>query len=309
MYRKAQGKFCPTRAARSCKPCPTFARMAKTVGELMGAFRATLAEGSHGEFRAIISAVFKERAGIAHPGLVPERALTAEQARALENDLAKLAAGQPLQYVLGHVPFHGLQLKVDPRVLIPRPETEELVELISRRPAPGRIFDVGTGSGCIALALKRSFPDTEVSGIDASSAALELAAENARLNNLQIEWLDVDALGPVFHEVLQKPVAGRTFVVSNPPYVPQTEAATLQPTVRDHEPSTALFVPDNDPQLFYRAIAGAAYQAFRPGDELWFEGHYRHATGTAALLAQIGFAHVNLLHDLSGNPRFIHAWK
>lgn len=270
----------------------------------------TPAHGTAGA-RAILREVMQHSLGIATPELEPERMLSAEEERSVRQLLDRVLGGEPLQYVVGSVEFYGLHLAVDPRVLIPRPETEELVDLIARSTnlAPDRIIDIGTGSGCIALALKKAFPAAEVMGIDRSAEALALAAQNTETNGLLVEWREMDALSPGLASVMK---AGRpdqrTLVVSNPPYVPLADKAEMAPNVIDHEPHLALFVEDDDPHRFYRAIATAARQVFRTGDELWFEAHYRHAPATAEMIRAIGFTHVELLHDLSGNPRFIHAW-
>lgn len=268
---------------------------------------------AHGaaEARAILREVLRHNLGLATPELEPERILSPEEERAVRQLLDRVLGGEPLQYVLGAVEFHGVYLAVDPRVLIPRPETEELVDLIVRSAGqpPDRILDIGTGSGCIALALKKAFPAAEVLGIDRSAEALALAAQNAQANGLSVGWRELDALSHDLATVMkaERPDQ-RTLVVSNPPYVPLSDKAEMAPNVIDHEPHMALFVEDDDPHRFYRAIATAARQAFRTGDELWFEAHYRHASETAEVIRAIGFKHVELLHDLSGNPRFIHAW-
>lgn len=216
--------------------------------------------------------------------------------------LKRLQAGEPLQYVLGQVRFHDVDLHVAPGVLIPRPETEELVQLIlDKCGTPARIVDVGTGSGCIALALKKALPESLVTGIDRSVEALEIARRNAARNDLQVEWLQADVLDPSF----EMPQAD--LVVSNPPYVPRHEAAELEPQVREHEPHLALFVDDDDPCLFYRVIGAHALKVLAPGGRLWFEGHYKHAEAVGELLREQGFRKVQVLKDLSGLPRFIGA--
>lgn len=269
----------------------------------------------HGEqgMRAIIRAVLQHVLGIPVPELEPERMLSTEEAARLEQVFARVLAGEPLQYVLGHVDFHGVRLAVDPRVLIPRPETEELVERIVQRNRPVDpewIVDIGTGSGCIALALKQAFPAARVCGMDRSAPALALAQANATLNGLAVEWTERDALGPELLPWLQAGWApGSTIVVSNPPYVPRADSAQMQAQVLLHEPHAALFVPDDDPHRFYRAIAAAVALCAVPGDELWCEAHYRFAPETARVVEACGFRQVELMDDLSGNPRFIRAWK
>ncbi len=260
---------------------------------------------------ATVRALLRERLPDVIPELDKESPLDPVWSAQLQADLKRLAAGEPLQYVIGHVEFHGLRIAVDPRVLIPRPETEELVDRIIRscKNAPERIVDVGTGSGCIALALKQAFPAAQVFGLDISAGALELAAENARTNHLDVQWSRTDALGEALPQWMRSMLSGPgNLVVSNPPYVPLDDSSTMQPHVLDHEPHLALFVEYADPQQFFRAIAQAAFPALHPGDSVWFEGHYRHAPQTVEVVKQAGFPHAELITDLSGNPRFIHAW-
>ena len=264
------------------------------------------------ETRAILRAVFQDRVDISVPELELERELSGEEVTLITKALDRIRAGEPLQYVVGHLDFHGLRLAVDPRVLIPRPETEELVDRIIRSfsQAPEHIVDIGTGSGCIALALKKAFPQAQVTGIDRSSAALELAKANGVANDLHVEWVECDALSADLLPLLKtgwRP--GRTVVVSNPPYVPQSDKASMQEQVLKYEPHLALFVENNDPHKFYRAIAAAVAAAGHSGDTLWFEAHYLYAPATAVVVKGEGFREVALIHDLSGNPRFIHAWK
>ncbi|MBL7951552.1 MAG: peptide chain release factor N(5)-glutamine methyltransferase [Flavobacteriales bacterium] len=217
--------------------------------------------------------------------------------------LTRLRAGEPLQYVLGHSWFMGLRLYVGPGVLIPRPETEEMVDLIRQRGSGfGRILDIGTGSGCIALALKKLFPKAVVHGVDVSIEALRIARQNGTDQGLDVFWEHFDVLADVF-----TPLGALDLLVSNPPYVPRAEEKELETHVRDHEPHLALFVDDDDPLLFYRVIATKGLDMLVPGGELWFEGHYKHAVEVGELLERLGYEKVEVLNDLSGSPRFIHA--
>lgn len=262
--------------------------------------------------KAITRAWLQERLQLAMPELDRQRVINAHLLHQLAQDLDRLAAGEPLQYILGRVHFHGLDLAVDPRVLIPRPETEELVERIIRSLSfdPRAIVDVGTGSGCIALALKRAFPRATVLGIDASKDALDVSRANGISTGLTVEWALVDALGPGLSARFAKAFsAPGNVVVSNPPYVPLRDKAGMEPHVVDHEPHLALFVADADPHIFYRAIASAAATTMNQGDELWFEGHYLQLPQTAQVVKQAGFANPLMIDDLSGNHRFIRACK
>jgi release factor glutamine methyltransferase len=257
-----------------------------------------------GEIRAIACAVFHDQLQWDATELMVKRqdALSESELLQVYMPLKRLRTGEPLQYVLGSVEFLGLRIGVDPRVLIPRPETEELVDLIirSNKVYPERIVDIGTGSGCIALALKRFFPKAEVAGADVSQEALFRASANATINGLDVEWRLFDALGP-------GPLPGPVdLIVSNPPYVPRGEEASLAEHVHAHEPHLALFVEDTDPLLFYRAIAHKAWTALNVGGDLWFEGHHVHSPEVGELLVEHGYSEVQVFKDLSGHPRFIH---
>jgi release factor glutamine methyltransferase len=268
---------------------------------------------AHGpsEAKAILRMVCAELIGTRLPELEYDTVLSAAQVERMQDVLGRIAKGIPVQYALGSVEFHGLRIAVDPRVLIPRPETEELVELVIRSCAtrPERIIDLGTGSGCIALAMKKAFPAALVIGVDISKGALELADENARANGLEVQWANADVLDGEFPPLLRSWLSGPgNLVVSNPPYVPRGDSSTMQAQVLDHEPHLALFVGNTDPQQFFRAIAQAALPALHLGDSVWLEGHYRHAPQTVEVVELAGFPHAELIADLSGNPRFIHAW-
>lgn len=256
-----------------------------------------------GELKAILRTVFQERLGWDALDLETRRehALSESELLQVYLPLKRLRNGEPLQYVLGSSQFHGMRLEVAPGVLIPRPETEELIELIlASRPDPRTIIDIGTGSGCIALALKKEFPQSRVIGIDISTEALRIASRNGDRLNLKVEWQKADVL----QESLSLS-AHADLIVSNPPYVPQTESPSLTAQVRDHEPHVALFVPDDDPLLFYRRITELALRSLDTGGMLWFEGHFEHSSAVADLLRTSGFIDVQLHKDLSGNHRFI----
>lgn len=258
------------------------------------------------EVRAIAAAIFHHELGWDLIRLLMDReaALSESELLRVYMPLKRLRTGEPLQYVIGETEFHGLVIGVDPSVLIPRPETEELVELIHRSGIrPSRILDLGTGSGCIALALKKFFPEAQVTGIDVSDQAILRAMDNGRRNALQVTWLQ----GDVLQADLELPEAD--LIVSNPPYVPRSEEAGLGLHVRAHEPHLALFVEDADPLRFYRAIAGKAIKALSPGGALWFEGHHIHSPEVATLLEQLGYGDVRSIKDLSGSPRFVRATR
>lgn len=198
----------------------------------------------------------------------PERELPEFMEKKLRDALLRIEAGEPVQYVMGRANFCGLELKVTPATLIPRPETEELVDMIvSRygRERDLRVLDVGTGSGCIAIALARALKFARVTAVDNSGAALKVARENARTFRVNIDFVEADAL----NLTLPGP---QDIIVSNPPYVLRSEAAEMEKRVLDHEPHAALFVPDENPMRFYDAItayarkicAGALYYEINP---------------------------------------------
>ena len=213
---------------------------------------------------------------------------------------------QPLQYLLHTQPFLGRDFYVDERVLIPRPETEEMVRRIVDRykgRSGMRILDVGTGSGCIAVTLAAELPDAEVTGIDVSETVLAVAGRNGSLCGGRVRFECCD--------ILTRQPGGRfDLVVSNPPYVTLGEKAGMRPNILKHEPHRALFVGDDDPLLFYRVIAERGRSLLAPGGALWFEINERFGDEVTALLGSLGYADVKLTADLFGKPRITEAvWK
>ena len=227
-----------------------------------------------------------------------------EHSRAVEM-LDRIKAGEPLQYVTGVCEFLGLEFRVTPAVLIPRPETEELVvEVCDRfdKNKPLRILDIGTGSGCIPLGIKSVRPNWQVMGIDVSRQALEVALENRRRLNLEVTFQYCD----VAHFSWSEPF---DVIVSNPPYVADNERSQLQKQVVDHEPDVALFAPPNDVLYFYRLISEKCNELLKPEGSLCFETHYRYAAEVGSVLTKKNFRNVELKRDLSGNDRMIFAQK
>lgn len=276
------------------------------VASVIALYRDQLAPlYEEGEAKAITRAVFHERLGWDAAQMELRRFESLHESDLLKVylPLKRLRDGEPLQYILGKVDFHGLSIAVTPDVLIPRPESEEMVELVFRSGIrPSRIVDVGTGSGCIAVALKKCFPDSEVIGIDVSRAALLVAEANGRALGLEVTWVEADALSADFD--LPENV---DLVVSNPPYIPLEEADSLHARVRAREPHVALFAPAGEPLAFYRTIGSSAYRRLRNGGVLWFECHWQFIHQAADLLRGIGFGEVLVIRDLSGNDRFIRA--
>jgi release factor glutamine methyltransferase len=239
----------------------------------------------------------------------PETPLSAEQQAALQ-DLAELLRTEvPVQYALGEAWFYGMPLYVNADVLIPRPETEELVSWILEeekgmdRQRPPDILDIGTGSGCIAIALKKKLPLSRLFAIDKSTKALSVAMKNAAAHHTQIRFLEADIL----EKDSLRPLPEMNIIVSNPPYIPFSERAHLQARVADHEPPEALFVQDDDPLLFYRAILEAALSRLTPGGKVYAEIHEDAGADITCLFAAYGFREVVLRKDMSGRDRMVRA--
>jgi release factor glutamine methyltransferase len=237
-----------------------------------------------------------------------DNALTIPQAEQLQRALEALLQHQPVQYVTGSSWFYGMELKVDSNVLIPRPETEELVEWIvadirSSKHLQSRILDIGTGSGAIPLAIKKELPQTTVWSVDISEGALEVAATNARQQQLDIHFEQVDILDTTATAGLPS----FDVIVSNPPYICDRERADMQEQVVSFEPAIALFVPDHDALLFYRQIGLLAKEKLHTGGALYFEINEAFGKETVALLEEQGFGAVELKQDLFGKDRMVKA--
>jgi release factor glutamine methyltransferase len=214
---------------------------------------------------------------------------------------------RPIQYILGQTGFCGLRIGVNEHVLIPRPETEELVERIIReaRLPVHSILDLGTGSGCIALALKKAFPAARVRGLDCSEPALNVARKNGEENGLELEWVQGDIMDPLSWG----PAAGYDLIVSNPPYVLNREQAMMHRNVLDFEPPEALFVDDHDPLKFCRAIARGAAGYLSPSGVLWLEINEQLGPETARLMEQHGFSRTTIIKDIHEKDRYIRAGR
>lgn len=235
--------------------------------------------------------------------------LSPAQIAQLQSIQDELLTQKPLQYILGQADFYGLKFKVDSRVLIPRPETEELVEWVLElieHQFPNqnlRILDIGTGSGCIPIVIKKKLSGAEVWGLDVSAAALELSSENAALNQVQVNWCEQDIL----NETLWPKLPTFDLIISNPPYIPFQEQALMPLQVTDFEPHLALFVDNADPLLFYRLIAKFAQKHLNAGGCLFFECNEYNASKLVEHLNFTEWLGVVLKKDLSGKDRMIQA--
>lgn len=227
------------------------------------------------------------------------------QAEKLEVIITRLRANEPLQYILGNCYFCGLDFHIEPGVLIPRPETAELVEwIISDRKSndsPIRILDIGTGSGCISISLAKNLPQSEVHAWDISEDAIRIASDNANRLDANVRFRQTDVLGQVPTNTMMN------VIVSNPPYITEAERTDMDANVTDWEPDTALFVPDNAPLLFYERITDIGKQILTPDGTLYFEINQRFGTETVDMLRKKGYRNVELRKDLSGNDRMIKA--
>lgn len=255
--------------------------------------------------------------------LSPEAVMDGIHLKQWKNIVSELKKQKPIQYILGETQFYGLPFLVNENTLIPRPETEELVDLIIKEEGKVKsekgevkILDIGTGSGCIAVSLATNFTNAEVFAIDVSEKALATAKRNAELNNVIVNFMNVDILQlndleqlPTFD--FQPMPAGRQvptkfdIIVSNPPYVRNLEKAEIKPNVLEYEPHLALFVEDTDALLFYRKIAELAKKNLNPNGKLYFEINQYFGTETVQLLKDSGFKNVILKKDIYGNDRMI----
>lgn len=236
--------------------------------------------------------------------MFPDRSFSASELAVFEKALEKLKAQIPIQYIIGKAHFFGLEFEVNPNVLIPRPETEELVDWIIKdfefKGSP-KILDIGTGSGCIPISVAKNLHDSEVFAIDISTAALETATRNANRNQVRVHFVQKD--------ILSTEDLGGMFdvIVSNPPYVRHSEKDEMRKNVLEYEPHLALFVENDDALLFYRKIADLALKNLKPDGKLYFEINQYLGKETAELLQNKGFSDVELRKDLLGNDRMIKA--
>jgi release factor glutamine methyltransferase len=269
-------------------------------------------EPSHGQREAanIAHIVMEHVTGMSKMDRIvyKDKALSDQQTVQLQQALTALLTNQPVQYVTGSSWFYGMELHVNPTVLIPRPETEELVEWIiqdvrSSQQHQPRILDIGTGSGAIPLALKKELHKATVWGLDVSAGALQTAQQNAIQQKLDVHFELVDILDNQARQALPE----FDIIVSNPPYICQHESAGMQEQVVAYEPSIALFVPDNDALLFYREIGLLAKEKLPPGGTLYFEINEAFGKDTAALLEGLGYGEVEVKQDLFGKDRMVKA--
>lgn len=260
------------------------------------------------ETQAIISLIFLSLKGwntaamLAHDDTLISD-FTASQ---INRIVARLENDEPIQYILGEAYFYGMTLRVTPDVLIPRPETAELVDIIADR--SGRrpdldVLDVGTGSGCIAVALASVLLFPRVAGIDISEKAVEVARANARAQRRDVRF----AVEDIFR--WEPDAESLDIIVSNPPYICEKEKASMENNVLMHEPPTALFVPDADPLRYYTRIADVASRALRPGGALFFELNPLYAVSLADAMRADGWADVEIINDSHGKQRFLTARK
>lgn len=267
-----------------------------------------------GEAKAIVRLVMEVRFGLTLTDILCGKveALPADSRQELERIMQRLNEGEPVQYILGQADFCGRTFRVAPGVLIPRPETAELCKDVITdikdgitEEQPFMILDVGTGSGCIACTLAAEMPGTQVTAWDISDEALRIAADNARCLgvNVTFEKVDILSLSPNTQH-LTPDTQQWNLIVSNPPYICNEERAMMEAHVLDYEPETALFVPDDDPLLFYRAIARFAATALKPGGSLYFEINPLYADGLVTMLNAEGFEHTEIRNDQFGKQRF-----
>lgn len=235
----------------------------------------------------------------------PEQSVTLEQSALIAEICHELKKGKPIQYILGETIFYDCKIKLNQSTLIPRPETEEMVDLIinENKGFTGNIIDIGTGSGCIAIALAANLSDSSVTGLDISSEALTAARENAIINNVNVMFYEGDVFKP---DTLKFTSAG--IIVSNPPYVLESEKMLMNRNVLDHEPPLALYVPDNDPVVFYKAILRIAETRLIPFGKIYFEINEKLGEMISGLMDN-GYSVIRIIKDINGKDRILKGVK
>ena len=258
-----------------------------------------------GEATAITNLVFEHFAKTSTSQIVIEgqNDLTADVFTLLQKALAQLKEHMPVQYITGNAWFYNLSFKVNDSVLIPRPETEELVlEAINflKNNRDKKVLDIGTGSGCIPISIKKNIPNAQVTSIDVSETALALAKENAAVNNVEINFLQMDFLEEKNHDQFSY----FDLIISNPPYIPENEKNILNKNVTDHEPHLALFVPDNNPLIFYKQILFFAETHLEKNGKILMETHENLAKETADIFIAANYE-VVIKKDMQGKERML----
>jgi len=275
---------------------------------------------SAGEAKAIARLLLDVRFGLSWTDIVCGKVdeLSAEEQTLLEVMMQRLEQCEPVQYVLEQAEFGSRTFRVRPGVLIPRPETYELCEWVLeergkwKEESDYHILDIGTGSGCIACTLAAELPQASVTAWDISEEALAVARENAKRLNLSVDFEQVDILGSTIKEEREKRREERNYwdiIVSNPPYICDKERTAMEQNVLEHEPHTALFVPDDDPLLFYRAIAQYGQQALKPNGRLYFEINPLYASDVQHMLSMMSYHDIILRTDQFDKQRMIKAMK
>lgn len=265
---------------------------------------------SRDEIESLIFLIFGKLKGYSRAQLLlaSDSEITPEEQLQIDQIVARLKAHEPIQYILGETEFYGLPIRTIPGTLIPRPETEELVQWIIQENQLTKpvIFDVGTGTGCIAVALRKNIPDSTVLACDVSPVCLETARRNAFENNAELSVFEFDILN--FNPEINFPKL--SVIVSNPPYVRQSEKLLMQKNVLDHEPELALFVDDDDPLIFYRKIAEFAQKHLQNGGRIYFEINEALGKECSEMLQEKGFSEIRLKKDLQQKDRMLAAtWK
>lgn len=243
----------------------------------------------------------------------PELRLSESELLTLHFAVKELLKNKPIQYILGETEFCGMRFLVDENVLIPRPETEEMVSMIvSRRDKACfvrtgcDVLDIGTGSGCIAISLAKLLKNSSVTAVDVSEKALEVAKKNAAANNVNVNFINDDILNPKNPELLENKF---DIIVSNPPYVCESEKSEMRANVLDYEPSTALFVSDNDPLVFYRKILEFAQKSLKTNGEVWFEINEKFGNEMKNLCHEMGFKNAEIIKDFRERDRILKVFR
>lgn len=256
------------------------------------------------EAGAIARLVAEKRYGLSRADVALEPLAKVDEGTDFGNILSDIAAARPVQYILGRADFCGMEFEVGEGALIPRPETEELVRWIAKsEPEAKSILDIGTGSGAIAIALAKELPRAAVTGIDISPDALAFARRNNLKAGTAVTFTEADILES------DRQLGKFDVIVSNPPYIPSSERAQMAANVANYEPQIALFAPDADPLVFYRAIAKFASRSLDSGGALYFEIHETMAHRVVDILAGAGFREMKVKEDINSKPRMVKCIK